>query len=374
MRTGEYMLSDGQDPYLLLGVTKDSTPTQIRERYRILVQVWHPDRHQSSPENVRAEATRQMQQINAAYKLLLDSHGRDTSEHRTGGGGQSWAGGEQSRTAERETFEQEQERRKRERDAYERQAQERDARRRATAEREARQRAAEEREARERETREKERQEREREARERQHPSARWTHPSYDPVELPESLVIRPITVSLPNGEEGYTLRAYADEQKEQAVFPGADGHLLLFRSQESLHRYLTEPGAHELATAPGWDDFMNWVLRTGMRDDDEEQSYDFDLIVYNLRFPIAQWVPRLFITHRDLVMEVAEAFEWDDVRTLLRVGSPLDRLDDLMRVADRPLTGWKARRQLGSFPSGPVNTAWRQVIRLVGAHVRWLR
>ncbi|MFI7077322.1 J domain-containing protein [Micromonospora sp. NPDC049903] len=363
------MSPDGQDPYLLLGVTRDSTPAQIRERYRILVQVWHPDRHQSSPENVRAEATRQMQQINAAYKLLLDGHGRDSREDRTSGGGTGSGGG----NGQRETFEQEQERRTRERDAHERDMREREARRRATEEREAREREAEEREARERETRERERQEREREARERQHPSARWTHPSYDPAALPESPAIRPITVSLPNGEEGYTLRAYVDDQKEQALFLGADGDLLLFRSPESLHRYLTEPGAHELAAVPGWDDFMNWALRTGMRDDDE-QSYDFDLIVYNLRFPITEWVPRLFIGHRDLVLELAEAFEWDDVRRLLRVGSPLDELDDLMRVADRPLSGWKARRQLGQLQSGPVNRAWRQVIRLVGAHVRWLR
>ncbi|MFF0720849.1 J domain-containing protein [Micromonospora sp. NPDC003816] len=355
------MSPDGQDPYLLLGVDRDSTPAQIRERYHILVQLLHPDRHQSSPEKVRAEATRQMQQINVAYKFLIDAHSRETRER-------------ERRARDREEREREARRREaEEREARERKAREREARRREAEKREAREREAQKSEARERKARDREQQRREREIRERQHPRARWTYPSYNPVDLTEPLAIRPITISLPKDGEGYTLGAYLDEQQEQTALLGAEGHLLLFRTRESLHRYLTEPAAHELAEAPGWDSFMNWVLRTGMRDGDE-RSYDFTLIIHFLRETVPQWDPQLFITHRDFVADVTQAFGCDDLRNLLRLGSPIDELDDLLRVSHRPLAGWKARRELYSGHSRTFDRAWRDAISLIRKRVRWLR
>ncbi len=56
----------------LLGVSEDSTATQIRAAYRRMVSEWHPDRLEQSGEKVRAFATRQMAAINEAYHLLRD--------------------------------------------------------------------------------------------------------------------------------------------------------------------------------------------------------------------------------------------------------------------------------------------------------------
>lgn len=264
-----------------------------------------------------------------------------------------------------------QQREAREREAREREAREQRAREHAAREQEARERKARERAAAERLARKREA--REREAREHQHPSARWTHPWYEPATLPGSLTIHPISISLSDGAEGHTLLARSEGQGSVVFFPGADGHLLLFRSTEALHRYLTETGSHELAGIPGWDDFMNSILKSGISADDD-RSFDFGLILYNIRRPVTDWVPRLFITNRDLVFEIAEAFELDEVLSLLSVGSPIDALDDLMRVVDRPVAGWSARRQLGSLESGFASTAWRKVIRQVEKRVRWLR
>ncbi|SCE77212.1 DnaJ domain-containing protein [Micromonospora coriariae] len=323
------MFPDGQDPYALLGVTRDSTVTEIRERYLVLAQIWHPDRHQSSPAQVREEVTRQMQQINAAYKHLTAVHTRAHQDR------------------ERQT----RERQDRERDTRERQNRERDAR---------------------------ERQARERETRERENPRAQWTHPrfeagsGFDTSTNPRP-TIHPIAITLRSGERGYTLRAHLDDQQTDAAFLGAQSRLLLFRSAESMRTYLARTEAHELATIAGWDSFLDGMGSTPTEPDDEH-SFDFDLITYSLRFPPAQWVPTLFIANRDLIREVSEAFELGDVLKQLAVGSPLDYLDDLFRVVDRPVAGWGARRQLASLQAGRFSGGWRGAIAGVEERVRWLR
>ncbi|MET7747924.1 DnaJ domain-containing protein [Micromonospora sp. NPDC005367] len=329
------MFPDGQDPYALVGVTRDSSVAEIRERYLVLVQIWHPDKHQSSSAKVRAEVTRQMQRINAAYKELTDAHERAARERQD-----------------------------RERQGRERQDRERQAR-----ERENRERDTHQRRDRERETRE--RQDRERETREREHARARWTHPRFTSASPPSA--VHPIAISLRSGERGYTLRAYLDDQRTDAVFLGAQNRLLLFRSAESMRTYAARTEAHELAGMPSWADFVD-QLGGAAAEPDDEHCFDLDLILYSLRYPPVQWVPALFIANRDFIREVAEAFDLGDVLKLLTVGSPLDHLDDLFRIADRPIAGWSARRQLASVDSGLVSSAWRKAIRGIEEHVRWLR
>ncbi|WBB54151.1 J domain-containing protein [Verrucosispora sp. WMMD573] len=366
------MSPNEQDPYALLGVSREASVAEIRQRYLILVQVWHPDKHQSSPENVREEATRQMQQINRAYKLLTDVRERETRERQARQAeeqqraGRQWAGGGQRASDWAAQQREAREQGDRERAAHERRA-------RAHAAREAREQEAREREDRERAEAERLARIREREAREHQHPHAQWTHPRYEPANLPGPLTIEPITISLSDGAEGYTLLARSDGPGSVVFFPGADGELLLFRSPEALHRYLTETGSYWLAAVPGWDEFMNSILKAGISVDDD-RSYDFGLILYSIRRPVTDWVPRLFISNRDLIVDIAEAFEIAEALDLLRAGSAIDTLDDLMRVADRPLAGWGARRRLDAMNSGPATAAWRRVIRTVEQRVRWLR
>jgi hypothetical protein len=53
---------DGQDPYRALGVSKADSPDRIRERYRELASVHHPDRGGSAER---------MRQINDAYERIV---------------------------------------------------------------------------------------------------------------------------------------------------------------------------------------------------------------------------------------------------------------------------------------------------------------
>lgn len=139
------------------------------------------------------------------------------------------------------------------------------------------------------------------------------------------------------------------------------------------MRQYLARTEAHELADVPGWQSLLDRLGGTAAEPDDEN-CYEFDLVLHSLRFPPAQWMPELFIASRDVIREIAEAFGLDDVRKLLEVGSPLDELDDLFRSVDRPIAGWGARRRLASLQGVAGETVWRRAIRGVEERVRWLR
>jgi hypothetical protein len=53
----------------VFGLTRDATQTEIKDAYRVLAKVWHPDRFQSD-ENLRLKAEEKLKEINSAYHLL----------------------------------------------------------------------------------------------------------------------------------------------------------------------------------------------------------------------------------------------------------------------------------------------------------------
>ena len=64
----------------LLGLPLEAEEAAVRERYRRLAQIYHPDRNPDAPA-----ADTRMQELNAAYDLLLGSHPRSSSRQEKAG-------------------------------------------------------------------------------------------------------------------------------------------------------------------------------------------------------------------------------------------------------------------------------------------------
>ena len=61
------------DPYLILGLSRDASEEEIRRRYRELVREYHPDRHIAAgmPEEMIDIATERLQKVNEAYDRIM---------------------------------------------------------------------------------------------------------------------------------------------------------------------------------------------------------------------------------------------------------------------------------------------------------------
>ena len=60
------------DLYAVLGLKSDATAESIKKGYRRLALLHHPDKHVSSSEETRAEASKKFQQVGFAYSVLND--------------------------------------------------------------------------------------------------------------------------------------------------------------------------------------------------------------------------------------------------------------------------------------------------------------
>ena len=70
------------DPYQVLGVSRDATDEQIKSAYRRLAKQYHPDRNPGD-----AEAAKKMQQINAAYEQIKNPEKAQRGAQSGYGGG-----------------------------------------------------------------------------------------------------------------------------------------------------------------------------------------------------------------------------------------------------------------------------------------------
>ncbi len=62
--------------YRLFGLVKPASEARIKQAYRDLVKLWHPDRF-GHDESLRSEAEEKLKEINRAYKILLSSLAMD---------------------------------------------------------------------------------------------------------------------------------------------------------------------------------------------------------------------------------------------------------------------------------------------------------
>jgi len=63
-------MEDFSKYYQLLGLASGASPAEVKQAYRDLVKVWHPDRF-AHDERLRLKAQEQLKEINGAYEILM---------------------------------------------------------------------------------------------------------------------------------------------------------------------------------------------------------------------------------------------------------------------------------------------------------------
>lgn len=74
-----------KDYYRILEIPRDASQEAIRDRYRVLVLTWHPDRFTDPAEKSNAEE--RVKEINEAYEVLSDPGKRRRYDRERGGRG-----------------------------------------------------------------------------------------------------------------------------------------------------------------------------------------------------------------------------------------------------------------------------------------------
>jgi len=161
-------------------------------------------------------------------------------------------------------------------------------------------------------------------------------------------------------------------EPEEVPVFLTRKGKLLVFREPEALVAYVKENDDHDLAAIEEYAELQE-RLSTDDIVCDEDDTYELDLVVANLRGGQESWEPELLIKAAEVGRDLGYALKNDSVIASLAPGSPLDDLDETFRVVvDGGLRGKLAKRRLKRSDSQQAAIAWRGVIAKINDHVEW--
>lgn len=182
---------------------------------------------------------------------------------------------------------------------------------------------------------------------------------------------VDPVEIALPAGT-GLTLRHYRTvedddgDETEEAVFLAHRGKLHLFRSAKGLIDFINSDAPHDLTEVESWPAVQRRATEADIVAD-EEDEYELDLVVENLRGGHDMWEPDVLIPAGEVARDIAFACGLDEVLATLATGSPLDDLDEALRDG-----GFMARRRLKKIGAEQAAIGWRGVIGKLSAAVEW--
>jgi hypothetical protein len=163
------------------------------------------------------------------------------------------------------------------------------------------------------------------------------------------------------------------DELDEEVpIFLSHKGRLLLFGSPESLVDFVRSGGPHDLVQLDSWGTLVKRV-----RPDDvvpaQDDTYELDLVVDNLRGTHDAWDLPLLISAGELARDLSYALQLKPVIAALANGSPLDDLDEALRAATGgTVGGFMGRRRLRKIGTQQASLGWRTIIGKISAAVDW--
>ncbi|HEX6077510.1 MAG TPA: DNA primase [Micromonosporaceae bacterium] len=159
---------------------------------------------------------------------------------------------------------------------------------------------------------------------------------------------------------------------EEVPVFLTQGRRLLLFRSPEGLIDFVRSGESSNFQAVPEWDKLRSDISVERVAVSDEDR-YELDLVVENLRGGHDAWDAELLIKAGELCRDLGHALRLDSVIGALSPGSPLDDLDEGLRAVESGrVTAFLARRRLRRIGAQQAALAWRSIIGKISTSVDW--
>jgi hypothetical protein len=161
-------------------------------------------------------------------------------------------------------------------------------------------------------------------------------------------------------------------EAEEVPVFLGHAGNLLLFATAQGLVDFVASDAEHDLAQLPEWAKVRERLTVADVVPA-EDDRYELDLVVENLRGGQDVWDTQLLIRAGEIARDLGYGLRIDAILTALASGSPLDDLDEALRSAESGVVGgFFARRRLKKIGAQQAALGWRTIIGKISAAVDW--
>ncbi len=159
---------------------------------------------------------------------------------------------------------------------------------------------------------------------------------------------------------------------EEVPLFLSQGGHLLLFKSRSGLVNFVASDAEHDLAQLDGWESLSQEIKPEHIVPLDED-TYELDLVVKNLRSGHESWDPDLIAQSGQIARDLGHALRIEAVVMAMAPGSPLDDLDEALRaVAEGGMGTFFARRKVKKIGTETASIGWRTVIGKISAVVDW--
>ncbi|WP_433389836.1 DNA primase [Micromonospora sp. KLBMP9576] len=159
---------------------------------------------------------------------------------------------------------------------------------------------------------------------------------------------------------------------EEVPVFLSHRGKLLLFKTPESLVSFVRSGAPNDLSQLDSWNELSERVEPADIAPLDED-VYELDLVVENLRGGHDSWDPTLLIEAGEVARDLAYALRLPAVLDMLSAGSSLDDLDESLRATvNGGVGGFFGRRRLRKIGAQTASLGWRTIVGKISAVVDW--
>lgn len=167
------------------------------------------------------------------------------------------------------------------------------------------------------------------------------------------------------------------DEQDEAAdeevpVFLTHKGRLLIFKTPEALVSFIRSGAPNDMSQLDSWNELSERVEPADIAPLDED-TYELDLVVENLRGGHDTWDPTLLIEAGEVARDLSYALRLPAVLDMLSAGSSLDDLDEALRATvNGGIGGFLGRRRLKKIGAQTASLGWRTIVGKISAVVDW--